>query len=120
MTQIAQNSRPAAEWLSAHMRRRCSQRGTNARLLGAVQDWADVEIPVGRCAIALSVSAEAALEMRAEGMPSDLVERALRRAIVQSDGHAVTVIAGRERRSRHYRRRIWRGSDRGLSRRGHR
>ena len=67
MTQIAKNPRPAAEWLSAHMRRRCSQRGTDAQLLGAVQDWADVEIPVGRGAIALSVSAEAALEMRADG-----------------------------------------------------
>lgn len=120
MRQIAQTARPAFEWLSAHARRRCAQRGTSARLLSAVQEWADTEVPVGRGAISLSLSAEAAREMRAEGMPSDLIERAQRRAIVQSDGCALTVIAGRERRGRHYLRRTRRGSDRGLPGRGRR
>jgi len=111
MDQARQNPRPSAEYLSAHMRRRCAQRGTNSRLLKAME-WADVEVPVGRGAIALSLSREAALEMRAEGVPAGIVERALRRVVVQADGRAVTLIAGRERRGRHYRHRIRPGSDR--------
>jgi hypothetical protein len=98
------------------MRRRCAQRGTNSRLLLAMHDWADVEIPVGRGATALSLSREVALEMRAEGVSADVVERALRRIVVEADGHAVTVIAGHERRGLHYRRRIRHGSDRGRPR----
>jgi hypothetical protein len=113
MDQTRQTYRPATEWLSAHMRRRCAQRGTNGRLLLTLSDWADVEISVGRGATALSLSREAALEMRAEGISAGDVERALRRVVVQAGGQAVTVITGYERRGRHYRRRIHPGSDRG-------
>lgn len=108
MDTLPRTPRPAAEWLSAHGRTRCRQRGTNHRLLEVVRDWADLEVPVGGGARALSVSDAAAAEMRAEGCPSDLVERAKRRTLVQHAGLVVTVIAGRERRGRHYRRRIWR------------
>lgn len=107
------NPHPSSPRLSAHMRRRCAQRGTNRILLVTVHDWADIEIPVGSGAVALSLSRDTAREMRAEGIPADLVDRALRRAIVQSDGRDLTVITGRERRGRHYRRRTRRGSDRG-------
>jgi hypothetical protein len=78
------------------MRRRCAQRGTNGRLLLTLSDWADVEISVGRGATALSLSREAALEMRAEGISAGDVERALRRVVVQAGGQAVTVITGYE------------------------
>jgi hypothetical protein len=67
-------------------------------------------VSVGRGATALSLSREAALEMRAEGVTSDVVERAFRR--IRRTG--LTVITGCERRGRHYRRHIRPGSDRGL------
>ena len=104
MAHPPRNPRPAHAWLSIHARRRCAQRGTNAHLLAAVRDWADVEVPVGNGAVAVSLSRSAAAEMRAEGIRSDLIERALRRALVEGEGSIVTLIAGRERRGRRYRR----------------
>ncbi len=101
----------------AHARRRCAQRGTNARLLDAVHEWADIEVAVGKGATSLSLSRDAADAMRAAGLPSDLIDRALRRALVQIEGRTLTIIAGRDRRGLRYRRRIRPGSDRSSSRR---
>ena len=94
--------------LSAHARNRCRQRGTSVRMLTTVYDWADLEVPVGGGFTALSISAQTATEMRAEGCPIELLERARRRALVQRGGNVITVVAGRERRGRHYRHRMWR------------
>lgn len=88
--------------LTAHARRRCRQRGTDARVLNAVSSWADIEVPVGAGAVALSISADAADEMIAEGLPPALVSRVRRRALVQAGGRTLTVIAGREARGRRY------------------
>lgn len=114
MDQLPFNPRSSAEWLSMHARRRCAQRGTSGQVFATCDEWADREVPVGRGATALSLSRDAAREMRAEGVPSDIVDRALRRTIVQASGRAVTVIVGRERRGRHYRHHIRPGSDRSL------
>lgn len=95
----------------AHARRRCAQRGTNSRLLDAVHDWADIEVAVGNGATSLSLSQDAAAAMRSAGLPSDLIDRARRRAVVQVEGRTLTVIAGRDRRGLRYRHRIRPGSD---------
>jgi hypothetical protein len=100
--QLPAFSRQPEIWLTAHGRRRCQQRGTNARLLHAVSYWADVEIPVGLGAVALSLSADVGKEMIAEGLPPSLVSRARRRALVQAGGRTLTVIAGREARGGRY------------------
>jgi hypothetical protein len=96
------NGRPSDVWLSAHGRTRCRQRGTSDALLSIVHDWFDTEVPVGGGSVAVSVSARAAAEMRAEGISAGLVDMARRRALVLSGGRTVTVIAGRQRRGQRY------------------
>ena len=100
--QLSVSSRQPEIWLTAHGRRRCQQRGTNARLLHAVSYWADIEVPVGLGTVALSLSANAGEEMIAEGLPPSLVSRARLRALVQAGGRTLTVIAGREARGGRY------------------
>ena len=94
-----------------HPRSRCQQRATTRRVWINHSDYADVVVPVGQGAIALSVSRKAAREMKADGFGSDEIDRVCRRALVEIDGRPMTVISGRRRRSRHY----FRNRQQGLS-----
>ena len=85
-----------------HPRSRCQQRATTRRVWDNHSNYADISVPVGHGAIALSVSRDAAREMKADGFGSDEIDRVCRRALVEIDGQPMTVIAGRRRRSRHY------------------
>lgn len=102
MQNATPNGRPSTVWLSVHGRSRCRQRGTNDALLCVVHEWADIEVPVGSGSVALSVSARAAVEMRAEGLPASMIDMARRRALIQTNDCTVTVLAGRERRGQRY------------------
>ena len=99
-------ARSACFWISAHGRTRCRQRGTSHRTLMAMLAWADVEVAVGSGATALSVSANAAKEMLGEGIPPQLVDRVRNRAAVAAEATILTLIVGRDSRSRPYRRRM--------------
>jgi hypothetical protein len=99
-----QGTRSSIIWISAHGRARCRQRGTSNQTLAALLEWADVEIPVGAGATALSMSSQAEDEMHVEGLAPQLIDRARRRALVEADGKIITVIVGRRAGSRRYRR----------------
>ena len=86
----------------SHARYRCQQRATPRQLYMVFQAYADAAAHVGNRAVAVSISRQTAREMRADGIASDLIDRARRRAIVELDGTPLTLIAGRERSGRHY------------------
>ncbi len=86
----------------SHARQRCQLRGTTRSLWENLQAYSYESAHVGEGAIALSVSREAALEMKADGLSSDEIDRVRRRAIVEINGSPMTVISGRQRRGRHY------------------
>jgi hypothetical protein len=85
-----------------HPRTNCQRRGWKQLAWHSFNNYADCIAHVGRGAVALSVSREAALEMKADGFSSGDIERARRRAIVEIDGAPMTVISGRQHRGRHY------------------
>jgi hypothetical protein len=109
------DTRSAGSWISAHGRARCRQRGTTHRTLMAVLTWADVDVPVGSGASALSVSADAAKEMLGEGIAPQLIDRARNRMVVTAEAVVLTLIVGRGPRSCRYRRRMRSRSGRGQS-----
>ena len=98
---------------SGHARARLQQRGTSRRLYIVQQDYADTIAHIGRGTIASSVSRSAACEMRADGVRSDEISRARRRAHVEIDGVLLTIIVGRQQKGqRYFRNRPRRLSDR--------
>jgi len=86
----------------SHARQRCQRRGTTRSVWEKLQAYSYESVHVGEGAIAISVSREAALEMKADGLTSDEIERVCKRAIVEIDGSPMTVISGRQRRGQHY------------------
>jgi len=94
-----------------HPHDQCQRRGWQQLTWRNVHRYADCVAHVGQGAVALSVSRQAALEMKADGVPPHEIERVRRRAIVEIDGSPMTVISGRQRRGRHY----FRNRPRGLA-----
>ena len=88
-----------------HLGTRCQQRGVRRSDLELLLDMADQQTPVGSGRVALTLSGDVVLGLRAEGIPSAALEKLARRAVViDPDGRPITVLIPQGRRGRHYRR----------------
>jgi hypothetical protein len=86
----------------SHARHRCQRRGTTRSVWNTLHAYADVATHVGHGATSHSISRAAAREMKADGIASDEIDRARRRAVVEIDGTPMTLIAGRQSTGQHY------------------
>jgi hypothetical protein len=88
-----------------HIEKRCQQRGVRKIDLQTLYAVADQLAPVGAGRWAMTVSREAAAELRAEGYNAGGIDRLSRRAlIVDASDAPITILIPHRRRGRHYRR----------------
>ena len=104
----------AEHTVSRHADIRAGQRGVSQQRLEALLYLADLEVPVGRNISARRLSRDALSSALAEGWPPATAGRLQRMFLVEADdGTVVTVGHLYGRRSRAYRRRIykhWKGN----------
>jgi hypothetical protein len=89
--------------LTAHGRRRARDRGMPYRSLYALLTAADRLVPVGGGCVALSASAAALMEARADGLPPSITDRLRNRVLVlDGEGQVVTALVRQGPRGRRY------------------